>query len=179
MNLRINDRCLNNQTLTGGERGAVLSSSPHLRPSLTERKSLVGFGTRQGLRSPITSRTWAVSEPSSTMSSTLVPTTLEASRIQPLIVDSITQKPTEAGVSIVYAFDPRECRRWIKLQLYVRRRPPLTRRRAGARLDSRSGPLSGRNNGQEDDNKGRAHSSRAARPGAPRPHRKTASRACR
>ena len=152
--------------------------------ALTERKSLVGFGTRQGLRSPITSRTWAVSEPSSTMSSTLVPTILEASRIQPLIVDGITQKPTEAGVSMVYAFDPRECRRRIKLQLYVRRRRPLTRRRAGARLDSRSGPLSGRNKGQEDDNKGRAHSMRgrsshAARPGAPRPHRKTASRACR
>jgi hypothetical protein len=42
------------------------------------------------------------------MSSTLVPTILEASRTQPLIVDGITQKPTEAGVSMVYAFDPRE-----------------------------------------------------------------------
>ena len=69
----------------------------HRTFALTERKSLVGFGTRQGLRSPITSRTCAVSEPSSTMSSTLVPTILEASRIQPLIVDGITQKPTEAG----------------------------------------------------------------------------------
>ena len=64
----------------------------HRTFALTERKSLVGFGTRQGLRSPITSRTWAVSEPGSTMSSTLVPTILEASRIQPLIQSTASRK---------------------------------------------------------------------------------------